>query len=81
MTKQLASGAINPSNCAVFYISQNYLIKMRKIKFYDSETDKTLIFLTNNFKLTVLEVAMLYKHRWLIETFFKWIKQHLKKKS
>ena len=42
---------------------------------------KQLIFLTNNFELKALEIAMLYKHRWFIETFFKWIKQHLKIKS
>ncbi|MBN1158071.1 MAG: transposase, partial [Bacteroidales bacterium] len=49
--------------------------------FYDIETNKTLIFLTNNFELTATEIAMLYKHRWFIETFCKWIKQHLKIKS
>jgi hypothetical protein len=64
-----------------FYASQNYPGKMRRIKFYDIETDKTLIFLTNNFELKATEIAMLYKHRWFIETFFKWIKQHLKIKS
>lgn len=64
-----------------FYVSQYYPLKMRRIKFYDIETDKTLIFLTNNFELTALEITMLYKHRWFIETFFKWIKQHLKIKS
>jgi len=64
-----------------FYVSQYYPIKMRRIKFYDSETEKTFIFLTNNFELTAMEIAMLYKHRWFIETFFKWIKQHLKIKS
>ncbi len=64
-----------------FYVSQYYPKQMRRIKFYDSETEKTLIFLTNNFELTAMEIAMLYKHRWFIETFFKWIKQHLKIKS
>lgn len=54
---------------------------MRRIKFYDEETQKILIFLTNNFHLTALEIAKLYKHRWKIELFFKWIKQHLKIKS
>lgn len=51
------------------------------IKYHDSETDRTLVFLTNNFELKATEVAMPYKHRWFIETFFKWIKQHLKIKS
>jgi hypothetical protein len=64
-----------------FYASQDYPGKMRRIKFYDIETDKILIFLTNNFELKAIEIAMLYKHRWFIETFFKWIKQHLKIKS
>ena len=64
-----------------FYPSQDYPGKLRRVKYYDEETDKTLIFLTNNFELKALEIAMLYKHRWFIETFFKWIKQHLKIKS
>lgn len=64
-----------------FYVSKDYPEKLRRIKFYDTETDKTLIFLTNNFELAASEIAMLYKHRWFIEIFFKWIKQHLKIKS
>lgn len=64
-----------------FYVSKDYPGKLRRIKFYDTEKDKQLIFLTNNFELSALEIAMLYKHRWYIETFFKWIKQHLKIKS
>jgi len=64
-----------------FYVSKDYPEKLRRIKYYDTEKDKTLTFLTNNFDLSALEIAMLYKHRWFIETFFKWIKQHLKIKS
>jgi IS4 transposase len=64
-----------------FYTSQDYPEKLRRVKYYDKETDKTFVFLTNNFELSASEVAMLYKHRWFIETFFKWIKQHLKIKS
>lgn len=64
-----------------FYVSQDYPEKLRRIKYYDKETDKNLIFLTDNFEVTALEIAMLYKHRWFIELFFKWIKQHLKIKS
>ena len=64
-----------------FYTSKDYPVKMRRIKFYDAETDKTLIFLTNNVELKAVEIATLYKHRWFIEIFFKWIKQHLKIKS
>jgi hypothetical protein len=51
---------------------------LRRIKFYDAETGKTFVFLTNNFKLSALTIAALYKNRWGIELFFKWIKQHLK---
>jgi IS4 transposase len=64
-----------------FYVSKDYPEKMRRIKFYDLQTDRTLVFLTNNFELSALEIALLYKHRWFIEIFFKWIKQHLKIKS
>lgn len=64
-----------------FYASRDYPQKMRRIKFKDAETGKVLVFLTNNFNLTANEVAQLYKHRWKIELFFKWIKQHLKIKS
>ena len=64
-----------------YYAEKDYPEKMRRIKFYDEETGKVLIFLTNNFHLTAPEIAQLYKHRWKIELFFKWIKQHLKIKS
>ena len=64
-----------------FYTSQDYPEKLRRIKYYDTERDKTLTFLTNNFNLSAMEIALLYKHRWFIEIFFKWIKQHLKIKS
>lgn len=64
-----------------YYSQQDYADKIRRIKFYDEETEKTLIFLTNNFHLKATEIAQLYKHRWKIELFFKWIKQHLKIKS
>ena len=61
--------------------AQKYPESLRRIKFYDSDTKKTFIFLTNNFKLAAITVALLYKSRWGIETFFKWIKQHLKIQS
>jgi hypothetical protein len=64
-----------------YYAAKDYPQKMRRIKFYDNESGKTFIFLTNNFHLTASEIAQLYKHRWKIELFFKWIKQHLKIKS
>ncbi len=64
-----------------YYAAIDYPVKIRRIKFYDAESGKTFIFLTNNFHLKATEVAQLYKHRWKIELFFKWIKQHLKIKS
>jgi Domain of unknown function (DUF4372)/Transposase DDE domain len=64
-----------------YYAAKDYPDKMRRIKFYDEQTGKILIFLTNNFHLAATEIAQLYKHRWKIELFFKWIKQHLKIKS
>ena len=64
-----------------FYVSKEYPDKLRKIKFYDWETDRTFIFLTNNFELSAEQVAFLYKNRWQVELFFKWIKQHLKIKA
>lgn len=63
------------------YASKDYPEKIRRIKFYDQTANKVLIFLTNNFDIQACEVATLYKHRWKIELFFKWIKQHLKIKS
>jgi IS4 transposase len=64
-----------------FYASQNYPDKIRRIKFYDQEHDRVLVFLTNNVDLDATEIAKLYKHRWKIELFFKWIKQNIKIKS
>lgn len=60
---------------------KEYPEKLRRIKFYDQESDRNLVFLTNNFELSALQVAYLYKKRWQIEVFFKWVKQHLKVKS
>ncbi len=55
--------------------------KLRRIKYYDCETNVEFVFLTNNFELSAVEIAVLYKNRWQVELFFKWIKQHLKVKS
>ena len=54
---------------------------LRRVKYYDKEQKKMYVFLTNNFEITAIEAALLYKHRWKIELFFKWIKQHLKIKT
>ncbi len=64
-----------------FYVSKNYPEKLRRIKFYDEETDNDLMFLSNNSDLMAEEIAHLYKYRWKVELFFKWIKQHLKVRS
>ncbi len=64
-----------------YYAAKDYPDKLRIIKFRDEQTGKVFVFLTNNFHLQATEVAQLYKNRWDIELFFKWIKQHLKIKS
>jgi hypothetical protein len=61
--------------------SEKYPEPLRRIRFYDAEFERTFVFLTNNFKLKALTVTQLYKHRWKIELFFKWIKQNLKVQS
>ena len=61
--------------------SKAYPDKLRRVKYYDKEQGKTYVFLTNNVEITAMEIALLYKHRWKIELFFKWIKQHLKIKK
>jgi len=64
-----------------FYSLQHYPEKLRRIRFFDSENKKYLTFLTNNFDLQANIIAKLYKYRWQIELFFKWIKQHLRIKA
>lgn len=64
-----------PSSCL------RYPDTLRRIKYYDAEGDRYYVFLTNNFAIPAQTVADLYKHRWQIELFFKWIKQHLKIKT
>jgi len=63
------------------YPAKNYPEPLRRIRFYDAEKRKRLVFLTNNFELPAETIADLYKSRWHIELFFKWIKQHLRIKS
>jgi hypothetical protein len=64
-----------------FYPSKDYPDHLRRIRYRDPETGKRLTFLTNNFNLPALTVADLYRCRWQVELFFKWIKQHLRIKS
>jgi len=61
-----------------FYVSKDYPEHLRRIKFKDPQAGKTLVFLTNNMTLPPLTIAALYKSRWQVELFFKWIKQHLR---
>ena len=61
--------------------SEDYPIHLRRVKFYDVKHDKLLVFLTNNFDLPALTIAELYRCRWQVELFFKWIKQHLRIKA
>ena len=63
------------------YVSKSYPAALRRIGYFDIETNKKFIFLTNNFTLPALTIAQLFKHRWQIEIFFKWIKQYLRIKT
>jgi len=60
---------------------KDYPAQLRRVKFHDTETDKTLVFLSNNFSLPPLKIAHLYRCRWQVELFFKWIKQNLRIKT
>ena len=64
-----------------FYAKKDYPDKLRRIRYYDAESNKTLVFLTNNFLLPAVTIAKLYRCRWQVELFFKWIKQHLRIKA
>ena len=64
-----------------FYSKKDYPEKLRRIKYFDSEKGRSFTFLTNQFILPPLTIAELYRYRWRVETFFKWIKQHLRIKS
>jgi hypothetical protein len=61
-----------------YYSSRDYPAHLRRIRFKDPETGKALVFLTNNFALPATTICALYKARWQVELFFKWIKQHLR---
>ncbi len=64
-----------------FYSHKAYPDKLRRIRFFDTDQNKRLVFLTNNFTLPALTIAQLFQCRWQIEIFFKWIKQHLRIKA
>jgi hypothetical protein len=78
-----ATGVICDQSIALngFYACKNYPEQLRRIRFKDPESGKTLVFLTNNKTLPALTIAGLYKSRWQVELFFKWIKQHLRIKK
>ena len=61
--------------------AKDYSEKLRRVSYYDDENQKKLTFLTNNFTLPAITIALIYKSRWQIELFFKWIKQHLRIKA
>lgn len=63
------------------YTWKDYPAQLRRVRFNDPETGKTLIFLTNQMTLPAMTVCALYKNRWQVELFFKWIKQHLRIKK
>lgn len=64
-----------------FYTLKDYPEKLRRVRYFDTDTKKHLVFLTNNFTLPAQVIAQLYKCRWQVELFFKWIKQHLRIKA
>ena len=64
-----------------YYSKKDYPEKLRRIKYFDAEKGRSFIFLTNQFTLPPLTIAELYRYRWRVEIFFKWIKQHLRIKS
>jgi hypothetical protein len=64
-----------------FYAAKNYPDKLRRVRCYDPEHQRDLVFLSNHFDLAALMIAQLYRQRWQVELFFKWIKQHLRIKA
>ena len=82
-TVDRAAGVICDQTIALngFYVAKDYPEQFRRIRFKDPESGKTLVFLTNNTSLPALTIAALYKSRWQVELFFKWIKQHLRIKK
>lgn len=64
-----------------YYTKKDYPEKLRRVKFYDADKDRSFVFLTNQFMLPAETIAGLYRYRWRVEIFFKWIKQHLRIKK
>ena len=61
--------------------AKHYPVPLRRVRYFDTKHQRFLVFLTNNFELPALTIAALYKSRWQVELFFKWIKQHLRIKA
>ena len=68
-------------NLQAFYAAKQYPDKLRRVRLYDVEHQRALVFLTNHFGLPALTVAQLYQQRWQVELFFRWLKQHLRIKA
>jgi hypothetical protein len=64
-----------------YFTKQKYPAALRRVTYYAADKNKTFVYLTNNMEIPATQVALLYKYRWRVELFFKWIKQHLKIKS
>jgi IS4 transposase len=64
-----------------FYQKKDYPDKLRRIKYYDAKNNRMFVFLSNNFSLPAITIAELYRQRWQVELFFKWIKQNLRIKT
>ena len=78
-----AAGIIADQTIALdgFATRKDYPVHLRRVRFKDPESEKTLVFLTNQFALPAASICALYKSRWQVELFFKWIKQHLRIKQ
>jgi len=83
MTIDISSGVRSDQiiHLTVYYSRQGYPDRLRRIRFFDAENQRYFVYLTNNFALPALTIAVLYKSRWQVELFFKWIKQNLHIKS
>ncbi len=68
-------------NLRWFYFRKGYPDPLRRIRYWNAQREKRLVFLTNNFVLPAQVIADLYRRRWHVELFFKWIKQHLRIKA
>ena len=82
-TTDRAAGIIADQTIALdgYATSKQYPVHLRRVRFKDPESGKTLVFLTNQFALPAATICALYKSRWQVELFFKWIKQHLRIKK